>query len=152
MGRVCQPSSQHISKLKRIACSRQCYDFTFIDVKEQWIYLSLFRSHSIFIQSWKLKTPDGKKQLHIIGVEQQTNVVENHRYICWQTQWSEMTPLSHKHRAGSIPTDISSSKSWCDGVLDQKSLPKVRNPKVKLNNKAESSWHIFTAIQLIYLN
>jgi hypothetical protein len=27
-----------------------------------------------------LKTPDGQKQLHIIGVEQQTDVVENHRY------------------------------------------------------------------------
>jgi hypothetical protein len=45
--------------------------------------------HTVF------KTPDGEKQLHIIGVEQHTIEVENHRYSVDkpdETQWSEMTP------------------------------------------------------------
>jgi hypothetical protein len=39
-------------------------------------------------------SPDGKKQLHIIGVEQHTD--KNHRYSVDKpngTQWSEMNPL-----------------------------------------------------------
>jgi hypothetical protein len=37
-----------------------------------------------------------EKQLHIIGVEQYTDVVENHQYSVEKpnkTQWFEMTPL-----------------------------------------------------------
>jgi hypothetical protein len=75
-------SSQHISILYRIACSRECYSFTFIDVKEQRISLEPLRQ---FIQirlnfHTVLKTPDAKKQVHIIGVEQHTDIVENHIY------------------------------------------------------------------------
>jgi hypothetical protein len=44
-----------------------------------------------------LKTPDGKKQLHIIGIEKHTDVVENYRYSV--------------DKPGSIPTGISSSNS-----------------------------------------
>jgi hypothetical protein len=43
------------------------------------------------------KTPYGKKQLHIVSVEQHTDEVENHRYAVEKpnkTQWFEMTPLS----------------------------------------------------------
>jgi hypothetical protein len=44
-----------------------------------------------------LKTFDGKKQLHIIGVEQHRDVGENHRYSVDKSneiQWSEMILLN----------------------------------------------------------
>jgi hypothetical protein len=77
---------------------RECYSFTFIDVKEQLISLAPLGQ---FIQirlnfHTVLKTRDGKNQLHIIGVEQHTDVVKNRRFSDdkpKKTEWSEMTPL-----------------------------------------------------------
>jgi hypothetical protein len=58
-------------------------------MKEQFIQIRL-NFHTV------LKPPDGKEQLHIIGIEQHTDVVENHRYSVDKpnkTQWSEMISL-----------------------------------------------------------
>jgi hypothetical protein len=65
-----------------------------------------------------LKTLDGKKQLHIIGIEQYTNVIDNLQYSVDkqdETQWSKMHD--------STPATV-------DGVLDQKpsKSPCKRNP------------------------
>jgi hypothetical protein len=71
----------------------------FIAHKRVWKCNVVMMSKQNFIQqhpSPVLKTPDGQKQLHIIGVEQHTDLVENHRYSVDkpnETQWSEMTPL-----------------------------------------------------------
>jgi hypothetical protein len=81
--------AQHIIKLYRINCARECYLFAFIAPLEQFVQIRL-NFHAV------LKTLDGKKQLQIIGVKQHTDAFENHRYSVDkpnETQWSEMIPL-----------------------------------------------------------
>jgi hypothetical protein len=62
----------------------------------QWLTsISCLTNISLNFQT-VLKTLDGKKQLHIIGVEQYMNVIENLRYSVEkpdETQWSKMTLL-----------------------------------------------------------
>jgi hypothetical protein len=88
-------ATKHSSKLYRIACSQECYSFTFIDVKEQLIRLAplgqffqiRLNFHTVLKTLWR------ENQLHIIVVQQHTDVVKNHRYSFDKpnkTQWSEM--------------------------------------------------------------
>jgi hypothetical protein len=67
----------NFSRITRTICSDQMTEFS-------------YNFHTV------LKTFDWKKQLHIIGVKQHTDVFEYHRYSVDkpnETQWSEMTPL-----------------------------------------------------------
>jgi hypothetical protein len=120
--------SQYINKLYMIVCSQECNKFTFIDVKEKLISLAPIglNFHTV------LKTPDGKEQIHIIGVDQHTDVVENHRYSVDkpnETQWSEMTPLwdtrCHPDILGNSVADSYPSNSPCQVRLNAYGIDRV---------------------------